>query len=167
MDRGHQAPPHGSLCAAVWARCRWSQSFACGRFHARKLEPAPVPEHILHDWYGLSYGYTQDMTNQLLQHHAVANLYTKMIKQHEDGTPRQTEPRAFSTAGLYWVTRTRATRAARVHPAIPAYAGTNKAMTGNPPRCSETLLHQHIQVSQYDMDVAVAQRYSKQANPNN
>ena len=167
MDRGLPAPPHGKMCAAAWGLpsldaviCLWQTSrqeagaFTRARTHSARL-------------VRLSNGFTEYMANQPLQHYAVAILHTKMINQHEDGSPRQTEPRALSTAGLYWAIRTRATRAARVNPAIPAYAGTNKAMTGNPPRCPETPLHTHIQVSQYDMDVAVTQRYSKQANPIN
>ena len=64
-------------------------------------------------------------------------IYIKIIKQHEDGSPRQTEPRALNTAGLDWAIRTRATKTVRVNPIIPERAGTNTATTSSPPRRSK------------------------------
>ena len=161
MVRGLQAPPHGNMCAAAWARRHWTQSFACGRLHAKKLEPAPVPRHTLCDWCGLNYGYTKDMTNQPLQQHAVAILDTKMIKQHEDGKPWQTEPRTLNTAKLYWAIRTRTTKAIRANTTIPARARNQQ----NHNKFTTSVLQKHhciIQVSQ--LDVAATHRDSTQAN---
>ena len=76
----------------------WWQSFACGKLRAKRLRALTRAKthssRMVQSKLRICQGYDQPTYGHC--------KYTKIIKQHEDGRTKQEEPRALSTAKLYW-----------------------------------------------------------------